>query len=160
MIAQLSFDASVDATSDPTELSFTHQPWLKNGDSGSDFFPNGIQIEDGILYYATKNEIRKVRMNADYSAGASATHYRGLMTDDFDLHNGYIALATVSFPGAMLVLPPGDFDERVKPMYAVPLATIPSSVSYQHNNPSGDTLFENGSFIVTSFFGGGIYEIK
>ena len=159
VIAQLSFDASPNATSDPTELSFTHQPWLKNGDSGSDFFPNGIQIEDDILYYATKNEIRKVRMNADYSAGEWTTHYRGLMTDDFDLHDGYIALATVSFPGAMLLLPPGDFDERVKPIYSVPLATIPSSVSYQHNNPSGDTLFEKGSFIVTSFFGGGIYQI-
>jgi len=150
----------ISATSDPSELTFTHQPWLKTGDQGSDFFPNGIRIEDSVLYYATQNEIRKVRMNADYSAGEMATHYRGLMTDDFDLHDGYIALATVSLPGAMIVLPPGDFDEMVKPIYAVPLAKIPSSVSYQHNNPAGDTVFKNGSFIVTSFFGGGIYEVR
>ena len=124
-----------------SELVFTHQPWIKAGDYALDFFPNGIQIEDDILYYASLNEIRKVRINDDASAGDMNLHYRGLMTDAFDIFDGFLALASVSLPGTVKILPPARFDQRVGSIKTIPLAFIPSSVRYQADHVDGANVF-------------------
>jgi len=142
------------------ELEFTHQPWIKVGDYALEFFPNGIQIEDDILYYASLNEIRKVKINENGSAGDMNLHYRGLMTDDFEIFDGWVALASVSLPGTIKILPPGRFDQRVGSVKTIPLAFIPSSVRYQADRADGENVFAAGSLVVTSFFSGGIYTIN
>ncbi len=142
-----------------SDLVFSHQPWIKAGDYALDFFPNGIQIEDGILYYASLNEIRKVKINNDASPGDINLHYRGLMTDDFELYDGWVALASVSLPGTVKLLPPARFDQRVSSVKTIPLTFIPSSVRYQMDRADGKNVFPAGSLVVTSFFSGGIHII-
>ena len=140
-------------------LDFKHQTWL----TSNKFLPNGVQIEDDVLYYAAGSDIWKVRIQNDFSAGEPRTHFDGsaLATiDDFAIEQGYIAYSKVSAPGSVVVLKPASFDYQAKHLTTVIMPVIPSSIAYQKDLPGNNELFEPGRLLVTSFFSGGLYQIE
>lgn len=138
-------------------LSFQHKTWL----NGNKFFPNGIQIEDNILYYSAGTDIIKVAINNDYSAGSVRLHFdSATLIDDFAIEQGYIAYANISAPGSVVILKPASFYSTARHLRTVIMPVIPSDIIYQ-KNVNGDTpLFKEGSLLVTSFFSGGLYQIS
>jgi hypothetical protein len=131
--------------------------------TGDEFFPNGVQIEGNILYYAAGSDIWKIRFKSDYSAGVRQLHYNGsaLATiDDFAIEQGYIAYSKVSAPGSVEILKPALLNDEAKHLTTVIMPVIPSSIVYQKDLPGNNELFEPGSLLVTSFFSGGLYQIE
>ena len=140
-------------------LDFQHKTWM----TGNEFFPNGVQIEGNILYYAAGSDIWKVRINSNYVAGERRRHYDGsaLATiDDFAIEQGYIAYSKVAAPGSVEVIKPASFSYEAKHLTTVIMPVIPSSIVYQKDLPGNNELFEPNSLLVSSFFSGGLYQIE
>ncbi len=140
-------------------LDFSHKTWI----SGSEFFPNGVQIEGDTLYYAGGSDIIKAKINTDFSASKTKVHFDGsdlAIIDDFAIHDGYIAYAKVSVPGSIVILEPAEFNKTASFYFSVPMAVIPSSIVYQSDTPAGESLFDEGDLLVTSFFNGGLFRVE
>jgi hypothetical protein len=140
--------------SSPTQLLFTHRTWFAQDILTDSPSPNGVQIEGSMLYFAAGPNINRVEIRQDGSAGQARVHYAGApltYIDDFAVRDGGLVLAKTMPPaitwvdraGAELGTRDMDFD------------SVPSSVSYQ--DASNNNVFPVGSYIVTSFFGGGLY---
>lgn len=152
-----------------SNLILSHTPWIVSGDYSGDVFPNGVQIEGDVLYYVSQDEIRKVRINDDGSPGEQRIHYKGLLIDgyknhlidDFEIWNGYIAFASTIISKSVVILPPADFEEeKVKPIETINVDYYPSSVRFQPEGEYSNPLFRKNALLVTSFFGGGLYELS
>lgn len=149
---------TISDTGASTFLDFKHQTWL----TGSEFFPNGVQIEGSTLYYAAGSDILKTNIQSDHAAGEVRVHYDGanLATiDDFTIEQGYIAYAKVSAPGSIELLKPASFNHRAKHFKTILMPVIPSSIAYQKSYPGSSPLFKEGSILSTSFFSGGLYQV-
>ncbi|MET0385286.1 MAG: hypothetical protein ABW321_04970 [Polyangiales bacterium] len=143
-----------------TRLAFVRRAWY-----GSDILtdspgPNGVQIEDDVLYYAAGPNINKVQINADGTAGEQRVHYWGApltYIDDFAVQAGELSLARLMLPGIVL-LEPVDFRDtaRAADTFDLDFDHAPSSVTIA---PEGNTLFPPGSRIFTSYFGGGVHAL-
>jgi len=143
---------------DTSFLDFSHKTWI----SGNELFPNGLQIEGDTLYYTGGSNILKAKINPNFSASDVNVHYNGskLATiDDFAIHEGYIAYSKISVPGAVVILTPAEFEDKAKKYSSIRMKVIPSSIVYQPNLPEGNSLFNEGNLVVTSFLSGGLYRI-
>lgn len=149
----------IDNKDNGKNLAFSHQTWI----SGAEFFPNGVQIEGDVLYYAAGSDILKTRIQADGKAGEVRLHFNGsnLATiDDFAIEQGYIAYAKLPAAGSVVILKPASFHRTARHLTTVVMPVIPSSIVYQKDLPAGNPLFDEGNLLVTSFFSGGLFRIE
>ena len=143
-----------DEHSSATELSFTHRQWFADDILTDSPSPNGVQIEGSTLYFAAGPNINRVEIREDGSAGPATVHYAGApltYIDDFAVHDGSMVLAKTIPPSVTWV----DRSGKELGTRDMDFSSVPSSVTYQ--DASERTLFPVGSYIVTSFFGGGLY---
>lgn len=144
-------------------LVFTHRPWFSADIVQDGIGPNGVQIEGSVLYYAAGPNINRVDIDERGNAGAASVHYAGpslSYIDDFAVLDGRMALAR-TIPPAIVAL------DRAEPFGTarelgtrdMELDQIPSSITYQADNPAGRSVFPASSLVVTCFFGGGIYAL-
>jgi hypothetical protein len=147
----------------PQRLAFTHRDWFSTDLFRDGLAPNGVQIENGVLYYAAGANINRIDILADGTAGAASVHYAGpllTMIDDFVVHEGRMVLARVLSPALVAI-------DRAPAFGTAPeLATrdmdfdaIPSSITYQPDIPASASLFPAGSLVITCYFGGGLYVL-
>ncbi len=160
-ITQIEVDDDAGA---PGELAFTHRAWFSADLLKDGFVPNGVQIEDDVLYYAAGTDINKVRIRSDGSAGEFRVHYQGPLIsviDDFALRDGQIAIAR-AIPPAIVGLDASPFrgmahEQRT---FDMPLEAIPSSAAFQPAEPEVGRIFPKSSLVITSYFGGGMYVLS
>jgi hypothetical protein len=148
----------------PEKLVFETRDWF-DGDIFTDgVAPNGVQIENQVLYYAAGPNINAITIGDDGTAGDFRVHYRGPLLsyiDDFAVLDGRMALAR-TFPPAIVGLdrPSALGIVRELGTSSMSLDAIPSSVSYQADIPVGASLFPKNSLVVTCYFGGGLYDLS
>jgi hypothetical protein len=151
-ITQITIDRDASAGRD---LVFEHRVWFSADIAQDGLSPNGVQIEDNVLYYAAGPNINRVDITANGDAGAARVHYVGptlSYIDDFAVLGGRMLLAR-TLPPALVAL------DRAEPFGTarelatrdLDLSAIPSSVSYGADSATG---------VVTCFFGGGIYAVS
>ena len=146
---------------DPTKLSFRHRAFATANVLVNSLSPNGIQIEDNVLYFAAGANLNAVPIQADGTAGKQRTHYRGpalSYIDDFSVHNGAFVLAR-TIPAQLAALTPSAREPRQTATCPLPDGATPSSVRRQPDLPAEDTVFPPGTLVVTAFFGGGLYTL-
>lgn len=127
--------------------------------------PNGIQLDGDVLYYVSGNNLFRIGINDDGSAGHVASIYSTFPTnvfDDFIIGPDGIALTelnmvTIVSPLAAankIILFRREGNSFKKYCSAVCQKELrPSSIAL----PPGDTIL-NGDLYITDFFGGGIYK--
>jgi hypothetical protein len=148
--------------SDPARLKFKHRDWFSSN-LFTETAPNGVQIEDNVLYYAGGTNINRVDLHADGTPGAASVHYAGppfSVIDDFVVHEGRMLIARAFTPALVAIdrAPPFGTAPEIATR-DMPLDQIPSSLTYQADVPAGNSLFPPGSLVMTSFFGGGLYVL-
>lgn len=148
----------------PEKLAFDARDWFNTDIFTDGLAPNGVQIENQVLYYAAGPNINAIAIGDDGSAGDVRIHYQGPLLsyiDDFAILDGRMALAR-SFPPAIVGLDRPSAFGVVNELGEIPMSldAIPSSVSYQANVPSGAPLFPKDSLVVTCYFGGGLYILS
>lgn len=144
-------------------FTFTQETFLA-ADTGS--WPNGIQIHNNDLYFASGNELKKIKINPDGSAGEIMLVYEAdpsIFMDDFAVLPGTIALAEID-------------DPRTEPTTArsqlvflsiqkqslgnvLDIVEFHSGIAPSSVNISTGRLFKFGSLILTDYVFGGLYEL-
>lgn len=148
---------------EPGRLSFTHRDWFTTDIVNDGLAPNGVQIEGRQLYYVAGPNLNSVEIREDGSAGTASLYYTGpalSLLDDFIVRDGRMALARVAPPGLVALDRATPFQQPAE-LGTLPMdpGAIPSSISLQPDLPSGAGLFAPGTLVVTSYFGGGLYEV-
>jgi hypothetical protein len=144
-------------------LAFQHHTWFSADILQDGVGPNGIQIDGEVLYYAAGPNINRIDITASGEAGTASIHYIGpalSYIDDFAIVDGRMALARTIPPAIVALERPEPFGTaRELGTYDMALDAIPSSITYQADNPVGRSVFPPDSLIVTCWFGGGIYSV-
>jgi hypothetical protein len=149
--------------SDPARLNFTHRDWFSPNLAEDGIAPNGVQIENNVLYYAATTNINRIDLHPDGTPGAASVHYAGpalSVIDDFVVHDGRMLIARALPPGLVAIdrAPPFGTAPEIGTR-DMPFDQVPSSLTYQADVPAGNSLFPAGSVVMTSFFGGGLYVL-
>ena len=157
----------IEVAAHPTEaqrLSFRHRGWLTSDIFADGITPNGIQIEGETLYYAAGANLNAVPILADGSAGKMRLHYEGpslSYIDDFAVREGaFVAARTL--PGDLTELAPvtqGTFARELGTCL-LPHDATPSSVTRMPSPTPVTSVFAAGTYVVTSYFGGGLYTVS
>ena len=159
-VAQIEVDADPD---DPSELHFHFRAWLAKNLLNDGVAPNGVQIRDGVVYYAGGTNVNAIPIREDGSAGKLRVLFTGpliSLIDDFVIGDQELLLAR-ALPAniARLRWPTGAKTAREVTTCPMPALGAASSLAYQPAVTTGAPLFPAGSVVVTSFFGGGLYTL-
>ncbi len=156
-IVKLQLDSSSD-------LSFTLSDWKINT---NEFMPNGIRIDGDTMYYVGGQQVYKIAINGDGSAGfPRQIYFAGLdrLMDDLAVVNGKVVVSEFPLLGALLGIdglgdsqltlidPNGGWWSR--PSTINTGSVIVSSLVGDPNGVVGDP----GSIVATSYFDSGIHQ--
>jgi hypothetical protein len=146
---------------DPTKLNFRHHPFVTANFLVNSLSPNGIQIEDDVLYFAAGANLNAVPILKDGTAGKQRRHYNGptiSYIDDFSVNKGSFVLAR-TIPAELAALTASSRGPKESGTCPLPDGAAPSSVRRQPDLPVDDAVFPPGTLVVTAFSGGGLYTL-
>jgi hypothetical protein len=148
------------SSSDATHLAFRYHEWFSADILSESFVPNGVQIEGQQLYYAAGPNINKLQIRADGTAGEAEVYFQGAALtyiDDFAESSGELTLARSISAGIVSVKPSAwGGVPVVTDLIPMSFDTAPSSVT---RVPANNALFGSHTFVITSYFGGGLYVL-
>lgn len=147
----------IDITDEDTfELSVT--PWLSS--SPSYLLPNGIQVDKGYAYFIGGQNVFRIRIRQDGSAGIPILLYQTVLNHDFDdfvIVGDYLAIAEIAILNGLgvnsitFVRKTGSLLPRRVPTGAIQLSSLAVDPG---------TFGTAGDLIGTSFFQGGIHRFE
>jgi len=139
-------------------LSLRVRPWLAA--SPNYLLPNGIQVDNGYAYFVGGQNVFRIRIRADGSAGVPVLLYQTLLThtfDDLTIVGDYLAIAEIAILnglGANSIV----FVKKTGALFPTRVQTGMTQLSSLAVDPG--TFGSSGKLIATSFFQGGIHRFE
>jgi hypothetical protein len=142
----------------PDTLALRVRPWLAA--SPAYLLPNGIQVENGYAYFVGGQNVFRIRIRPDGSAGVPALLYQTPINHTFDdliIVGDYLAIAEIAILNGLGVNSI-TFVKKTGSLFPRRIATGNIQISSLAVDPG--TFGAAGALIGTSFFQGGIHRFE